>query len=82
MRQSLEQELEIRAKTGDTASLIAALEEGAPFVLDMVSNIGWHSYTLSLGQDLSGHRPHVIYPFIIDLRLLHGQFCIKTESCN
>ena len=45
MRQSLEQELEISAKTGDTARLITALEEGAPFVVDMVSNIGWHSDT-------------------------------------
>ena len=45
MRQSLEQELAISARTGDTARLITALEEGAPFVVDMVSNFGWHSDT-------------------------------------
>ena len=46
MRQSLEQELAVSAKTGDTARLITALEEGAPFVVGMVSSIGWHFVTL------------------------------------
>ena len=93
MRQSLEQELEISAKTGDTARLITALEEGAPFVVDMVSNFGWHSDTGTLGHQLLINKPglvlnthitsdHILYPVIIDLCLLHGQFCIRTESCN
>ena len=45
MRQSLEQELAISARTGDTARLITALEEGAPFVIDLVRNTGWHGDT-------------------------------------
>ena len=51
MGQSLEQELEISAKTGDTARLITALEEGGPFVIDMVRNIGWHWDTAQCAQD-------------------------------
>ena len=50
----MEQELEISAKTGDTARLITALEEGAPFVIDMVRNIGWHcDTTVTLGHSVT-----------------------------
>ena len=54
MRQSLEQELQISAKTGDTARLITALEEGAPFVVDLVSNIGWQCHTVTLSHRDTG----------------------------
>ena len=37
MRQTVEQQLQHLALTGDTDSLLKLLEDGAPFVVDMVS---------------------------------------------
>ena len=37
IRQTLENQLQSLAQTGDTQQLIKLLEEGAPFVVDMVS---------------------------------------------
>ena len=37
IRKTLEQQLQTLAQTGETLKLIKLLEEGAPFVVDMVS---------------------------------------------
>ena len=37
IRQTLESQLQLLAQTGETQQLIKLLEEGAPFVVDMVS---------------------------------------------
>ena len=37
IRQTVEHQLQVLAQTGETLKLIKLLEEGAPFVVDMVS---------------------------------------------
>ena len=62
MRKSLEHQLLSLAQSGDTAKLIQLLEEGAPFVVDMVSaarngNIG---NTLGMNYTCRDHHQDFI----------------------
>ena len=44
IRQTLESQLQLLAQTGETQQLIKLLEEGAPFVVDMVSLLSERFY--------------------------------------